>query len=151
MIDIREPERNFRDYDNFVRHLTCLETDQRRVHSMPKGEVSIRASSLQSSVHIWSPEYNVDIYFTKEYMSIFSFPYNFLRKIIIHSEDILGYDIDEYRITLYIKEGSKYGFSSNEFTIDFYQIENSTPELLQADMIKKHLSKGRRAVYGIPA
>ena len=151
MINIREPERNFRDFDNFVRHLTCLESEQRRVHAMPKGETTIRSASQQSSVHIWNPEYNVDIYFTKEYVSIFSFPYNLLRKMLIHSEDILGYDIDDLRATLYLTDGAKYGFTSNEFTIDFYQIENSTPELLQKDMIEKHLSQGRRAYYGVPA
>lgn len=151
MITINEPERNFRDFDNFIRHLTCLETEQRRVQAMPKGETSIRSASQQASVHIWHPEYNVDIYFTKAYMSIFSFPYNLLKNMLIHSEDITGYDIDDLRVTIYLTDGAKYGFVNNEFTIDFYMIENSTPELLNQDMIAKHLSQGRRACYGIPA
>ena len=100
MITINEPERNFRDFDNFIRHLTCLETEQRRVQAMPKGETSIRSASQQASVHIWHPEYNVDIYFTKAYMSIFSFPYNLLKNMLIHSEDITGYDIDKEQIKI---------------------------------------------------
>lgn len=151
MIDIKEPERNFRDFDNFIKHLSYLETEQRRVQAMAKGDVTVRSATQQCSVRIWTPEYNVDIYFTKAYVSIFSFPYNFLRKMLIHSEDILGFDMDGFRVTLYLKDGPKYGFVKNEFTIDFYKIEDSTPELLRKDMIEKHLSQGRRVCYGIPA
>jgi len=151
MIIFKEPEAHFRDIDRFIMMLGCMETEQRRVHTMPKGDTSIRSASQQGSVHVWHPEYMVDIYFSTSRMSLVESAYGLLKKKMIALEDIEGYDIEDFQVTFYLSDGAKYGFKKNEFTVDFYKIEDSTPELVDENMVKKHLSQGRRAVYGIPA